>query len=117
MFKIFKDQESISLGLSICKEIAQKYDGTITFESEFKVGSKFKLEFTLEEFDERVDLAYFNSVTLDSFICSSAPKASEESTSPDGIKKSELKKDLNLNNKQKAEHQKDFSLKKEQVRV
>ena len=52
MFKIFKDQESISLGLSICKEIAQKYNGSITFESEFKIGSKFKFEFSLEEFDE-----------------------------------------------------------------
>ena len=35
VFKIFKDQESISLGLSICKEIAHKFNGSIIFESEF----------------------------------------------------------------------------------
>ena len=51
MFKIFKNQDSIGLGLSICKEISQKYEGDITFLSEYKQGSKFKLTFSLEEFE------------------------------------------------------------------
>ena len=101
MFKIFKDQESISLGLSICKEIAQKYNGNITFESEFKVGSKFKLEFSLEEFDERANPTYINSDILQTFIGGSPFRISEVSTSPEGIQKSGHQKVFNLKNEQK----------------
>ena len=35
VFKIVKDQESIGLGLSICKKIASKNDGVISFTSEY----------------------------------------------------------------------------------
>ena len=54
VFKMFKDkdQDSIGLGLAICKEISQKYDGNITFDSEFRVGSNFYFSFSLEEFQK-----------------------------------------------------------------
>ena len=52
VFKIFKDQDSIGLGLSICKEIAQKYNGNITFFSEFKQGSTFQMTFEVEELEK-----------------------------------------------------------------
>ena len=34
IFKMFKDQDTIRLGLTISKEIAQKYNGDISFTSE-----------------------------------------------------------------------------------
>ena len=55
VFKIFKDKDSIGLGLAICKEISLKYNGNITFDSEFKVGSTFYFSFSLEEFEKGGD--------------------------------------------------------------
>lgn len=52
VFRIFKDKGSIGLGLSLCREIARKYDGNITFESEHLVGSKFKLLFGKERMSD-----------------------------------------------------------------
>lgn len=52
VFRIFKDKGSIGLGLSLCRDIARKYGGDITFESEHLVGSTFKLLFGIERMND-----------------------------------------------------------------
>jgi two-component system, NtrC family, nitrogen regulation sensor histidine kinase NtrY len=52
VFKILSDKGSISLGLTLCKEIATHYDGTLTFDSEFKKGSTFRFTMALEELEQ-----------------------------------------------------------------
>lgn len=52
MFKIFKDSGNIGMGLSISREIANKYNGNVTFLSKYKEGSTFTFSFELEEFEE-----------------------------------------------------------------
>ena len=51
VFKILKTDEKIGLGLTISKQIAQKYKGNINFVSEYKKGSTFEFNFELEEFE------------------------------------------------------------------
>jgi signal transduction histidine kinase len=48
VFKILKDQDSISLGLTLCKEIVKKFNGSLTFESVYKKGSTFSFCMDLE---------------------------------------------------------------------
>jgi hypothetical protein len=79
VFKIFRDQESISLGLTISKEIVMKYKGDITFESEFKKGSVFKFNFDLEEFKKSGEMIEFNETTFIKSV--SGPTTSRKSES------------------------------------
>lgn len=51
MFKIFKDSGNIGMGLTISREIANKYNGNITFTSKYKEGSTFAFTFELENYE------------------------------------------------------------------
>ena len=52
MFKIFKDSGNIGMGLTISREIANKYNGNIKFTSKYKEGSTFAFTFELEEYEK-----------------------------------------------------------------
>ena len=63
VFKILKDQDEIRLGLTISREIAQKYNGDITFFSQFGQGSSFRMTFELEEIESSGQMNDFEPST------------------------------------------------------
>lgn len=64
VFKTFKNRTSIGLGLTLCREIVQKYNGEITFFSEYKQGSSFEVRLDLEEFEKGGEMLKIDETAL-----------------------------------------------------
>ena len=76
VFLIIKDEDSISLGLSLCKQIANKNDGIVRFNSKYLEGSNFFFSFKLEEFNKEGDRFMIDTFTT-MLAANSAPKKRE----------------------------------------
>ena len=61
LFKRFKSSGKIGMGLVISREMASKFNGKITYESEYMMGSTFAFNFDLEDFNTKPVMDYRNS--------------------------------------------------------